>query len=397
MFHALSETYVDTLIDDAKKSQHAQLHIYDVIYDHIHGFVKKHMLVMSSEPNEAIHSFKIYGAYIFQYANMLSNELAQFTAYIRLNTDVRNKDFTIIVDGVRMVSMRNIEPNFMKIMMSAKDSNCSILSPEVELINVYHRLYSPDMYSTWESVRQHESKLWGVFNATRKSIIAHPVVKGGSEHVDVVLEWLNGQNGYVLIGDAAAVLLSNNARQHSNTVQFIAANPLHMINELRKYMQDFVGVNVSIKKHDMNLPDDYRIRKFVVSAKINGSTYYIANIFNSAFYELIPFTTIAGFNVGTFLVVLRFMFADIWFMRVLRFFKTINQKRYSENMSVLYSNIDIMHSGWVNMKKISVFPMYIGTYENEATSKKKSGTIFPYYPAKYKIDTGDYRVVGNAN
>ena len=399
MFQALPELHIDTLIAQAKKSSHAQLHTYNDIYDYIHKFVKKHPLVMSSEPNDAVYSFKIYGAYIFQYANLLANELCQFTAYIRLNTDVRNKDFAIIVDGVRMVHMHNIEPNFMKIMMSAINSNNSILSPEVELINVYHRLYSPNIYSNWNSICRHESKLWESFNKTRQSIITRPVVKGGAEHVDVVLEWLNGQSGYVLIGDAAATIISNDAHHHTNTVQFIAANPKHMVDELKKYMQDFVGMNVSVKKYDMNLPDDYRIRKIVLSANVNGSTYYIANIFNSAFYELIPFINIGGFNVGSFAVILRFMFVDIWFMRVLRFFNMIDQKRYMSNMKVLYSNIDIVHSKWVHKRSClaSVFPMYIGTYINEATSKKKSGTIFPYYPAKYKLETGEYRIIGKTN
>jgi hypothetical protein len=396
MFQELLETHIDALIDNAKKSHHAQLHVYDIIYKHIQAFVNKHPLVISSNPNEDLYSFKIYGAYIFEYANMLANELAQFTSYVRLNTDVRNKEFTIIVDGVRMVYMHNMEPNFMKIMTSAINANKSTLSPEVELIDIYHRIYSPNVCSARSILIQHESILWKSFNDARQTIITRPVIKGGSEHTDVVLEWLKGRSGCVVIGDAAVALLSNGTKHHSNTVQFIAANPKHAIDQLKKYMQEFIGLSVSVKKYDMNMPDDYRIRKFVLSSNVNGITYYIANIFNSAFYELIPFTSIATFNVATFPVILRFMFADIWFLRVLRFFNMITQKRYVSNMNVLYSNIDIMRSGWLDdIKQVqNCFPMYIGTYISESTSKKKSGTVFPYYPAKCKIDTGEYRLIG---
>ena len=70
----------------------------------------------------------------------------------------------------------------------------------------------------------------------------------------------------------------------------------------------------------MNLSDDYRIRKFVISVTVKMNTYYIANVFNSAAYELIPFVSIDGYKIGTPDVLLRFMFADIWFIRILRFF-----------------------------------------------------------------------------
>jgi hypothetical protein len=399
MFQKLLETHVDTLIEHAKKSDHSKLKVYDVLYKHIKSFVKTNALLMNSESNDSVCSFKIYGGYIFQYANMLANELAQFTSYIRLNTAVRNSEFVIVVDGVNMVYMINIDNNFMKIMTSAVNVNKHTLSPEVELIDIYHRLYSPNKCSEIKSTTQHESLLWKLFNDTRTSIVSRPVIKGGSEHVDLVLKWLVGQHGCVVIGDAASTLLSSKGIQHSNTVQFISANPKQAIEDLKKHMQRFVGMNVNIKKYDMNIPDDFRIRKFVLSAKINGSTYYIANVFNSAFYELIPYTSIDGINVATFAVILRFMFIDIWFLRMLRYFNNIDQKRYKYSMNTLYSNIDSIHSKWSNTmnEKTRTLPTYIGTYVNEVISKKNISGIPPYYPAKYKLDTGGYRVIGDVN
>ena len=395
MFRHFSETHLDNIINKAKTSPQLQFTLYNPIYKKINEFVTTNSLVMSSEDADSTSTFKIYGSYIFQHANNLANELTEFTAYVRLNTNVRNKEFTIVVDGVRMIDMYNIEPNFMKIMKPLELKGAlPTLSPEVELIDIYHRLYSPNKAPTWKLLRSHESKLWKLFVKSRDSIISRPVIKGGVEHIDVVMEWLKDQTGYVLVGDSATTLTRNRTQRYSTAVQIIAANPKHMIESLKEYMTEFVGANVRVKKYDMNLPDDFRIRKFVVSIVANKNTYYIANIFNSAFYELIPFVSIGNFKVGTPLVLLRFMFADLWFMRILRFFGMIDAQRYKKNIMSLFSNIDTMHAIWIN-EKIEVLPMYIGTYIDENCSKKKGELIYPYYPAKYKLEHGSFRTINN--
>jgi hypothetical protein len=393
MFSQFEEKNLDDILDKAKRSPHLKLTMYNPIYKKINNFTTSHGLVISSEANESTSTFKIYGSYIFQHANALANELIEFTAYIRLNTNVRNKEFTIVVDGVNMIRMYNIEPNFMKIMKPLESkSMLLLLSPEVELVDVYHRLYSPNKASSWKTLRIHEEKLWRLFSSTRESIIKRPVIKGGVEHVDVVMDWLKDQSGYVLVGDVATTLVYNKARRHSNAVQFIAANPKHMINSLKKHIAQFVGAIVHVKKYDMNLSDDYRIRKFVVSMVIDKKTYYVANVFNSAFYELIPFVSVGDYKIGISQVLLRFLFADLWFMRILRFFQIIDADQYKKNMMSIFSNIDIIHAKW-KATTVDTFPMYIGTYIDENSSKKKGETIYPYYPAKYKLEHGSFRTI----
>jgi hypothetical protein len=394
MFASLPESYIDTLIDNAEKSPHAQLHVYDDIYKYIQEFAHKYPILVSGEPTGATRVFKMYGPYIFQHANNLANELTKFTPYVRLNTNVRNKEFTIVVDGARMVYLYNIETSIMEIMKGAAKGDLSILSPEVELIHVYHQLYSPHVYCKWHVLFPHEECLWKQFSNTRSRVISKPIVKGGGEHAQVVLQWLKDQQGYVVIGDTAVSILSDNARVHFSTIQIIAVNTEHIIKGLTLHMKKYTGGNISVKKYDGNLPDDYRIRKYVISTIVNKITYYIATIFNSASYELIPYTCVAGVNVGVNTVLLRFMFADIWFLRVLRYFNIINQKKYKKNMSMLYNNIDIVHRKWINDSQNKDVPMYIGTYINEASSKKNEDMIFPYYPAKTKNDTGKFRVIG---
>lgn len=398
MFRHFSETHLDNILNKAKRSPLLQFTIYKPIYDKINEYVSSNSLVISSEEMESVTSFKIYGPYIFQHANDLANALAEFTIYVRLNTIVRNKEFAIVVDGIKMINMYNIEPNFMKIMkpIESKCDRLLLLSPEVELVDVYHRLYSPNEARGWKLLREHESKLWSSFNKTRNAIVERHIIKGGVEHIEVVLEWLKEQSGYILIGDTAVTLTTNKNRKYSTAVQIIASNPKHIIGSLKKYLTEFVGANVRVKSYDLNLSDDYRARKSVVSIVVDKKTYYIANIFNSASYELIPYVSIDKFKIGTPLVLLRFLFADLWFMRILRFFELVDADQYKKNIMSIFNNIDIMHDIWVK-EIITVLPMYIGTYIDESSSKKKTETIYPYYPAKYKLEHGSYRRINNAN
>lgn len=397
MFGALSDSKIDDIIESVCDYQHSKIDVYDPIYKCIHDFVDKHKLIHSDIGGECKFSFKIYGSYIFQYANALANELAEFTPYIRLNTDERNKEFSIVVDCTIVIKMHNIDPNFMKIMESSMTSK-GVLSPEIELIDIYHKLYSPDMYASWDQIILREKKMWKEFSAIRDSIIQNPTVTGGSnEHVDIVLDWLKNQSGYVIVGDVGARLLIPGVDHYTNAVQFIASNPKAMISSLREYMKEFLGGSINVKKYDMNMPDDNRIRKFVISATVKNNTFYIANVFNSASYELIQFRCVDKLNVGVPVVLLRFMFADVWFFRVLRFFGMMDQSTYKKNMLGMYANIDKIHSMWVNENKKDVheFPMYIGTYISEIISKKENISVFPYYPAKYKLENGDFRKIGN--
>jgi hypothetical protein len=395
MFSSLPITYIDDLIEKATQRAGPHLCLYNSIYKHICKFIKQHHLLVSRDQSSFSYTYIIYGSHIFQYANMLSNELVSFTPYVRLNTILKNKEFVIEVDGIRMVIFHNIDQSFVKIMSNTSEENKTKLSPDIELIDIYHKLYSPQKYNDWEDLYRYEKRVWAEFNKIRSMIIATPAAKGGGpiDLPGLALEWVKGQDDCVLIGDRAAGLLNKRNSHFTNAIQFISADTETTIEQLKKYMTASAGVELVVKKHGINLPGDFRVSKYIISSKNGGK--YVANIYNSAEFELVPYIMKAGFKIGIYPVLLRFLFMDIWFLRTLRFFNIINQNSYVSGFKQILGNVDNVHSSFMKKIKNDEYgsTQFIGTYIDEIVDKKNIVTPFPYWPAKYKNDTGKFRVI----
>jgi hypothetical protein len=395
MFESLPITYIDDLIKKATEYEGSHICIYKQIYDYICDFIKQHHLLVSRDKSNFPYTYIIYGSHIFQYANMLSNELVTFTPYVRLNTVIKNKEFIIEVDGIRMVILNNIDQFFIKIMKNVYVNNNNKISPDVELVDIYHKLYSPQKYNDWEEIYKYEKYVWEEFNKLRGMIITKPNVKGGGplDLHTLVLEWVKSQDDCILIGDRAACILSKKNYHFTSAIQFISANVDTNIEELKKYILKISETEIIVKKHDVNLPGDFRVTKYILST-MKGDKY-IANIYNSASFELIPYIMKAGYKIGSYTVLLRFLFIDIWFLRVLRFFNKINKNSYISNMKNTFGNVDNIHLCFIEEReKLTHKPMLImGTYIDEIIDKKNIITPYPYWPAKFKNDTGKFRKI----
>jgi hypothetical protein len=368
---------------------------FEPIYAAIADYVSANKLIVSAEPTEGLRVYKVYGTYIFFHANELANRLAELTPYVRLNTVVRNKEFVLVIDAANMVTMFNIDPNFAKIIAPiGSTGGLPLVPPEVELVDVYHRLYLPNLCKTWPALREYEKAQWTLFMGQRSAIVERDV-RGGlsNEHLEVVTMWLKSLEEYVIVGALGSRMMSGSTEPVSGAIQLIVPNPKLAIASLKKYLSKFGhGAAMVTKKYELNLPTDYRIKKYVISVVIKGSTYYVANFFNSAAYELVPYILHDGYKVGALTVLMRFLFIDLWFMRILRFFDMMSIAEYKKNIQTTFASIDHAHSLWSDSSACDR-PLYVGTYVDESISKKQVDTIYPYYPAKHKIDHGHYRTI----
>jgi len=396
MFSTLSETYIDDLINKYKDIEGSHIHIYDKIYKHINEFIKENGLLVSTDLLGFSYTYIVYGSYIFKHVNKLANELVKYTPYIRLNTIIKNKEFVLEVDGIRMLILYNIDDSFVKIMSNKTMENNNVISPDIELIDIYHKLYLPQKYNEHDNLHRNEKCVWNEFNKIREMIVMAPSVKGGGgsnvDLIEIALEWIKNNDNCILIGDKAACIMNKKNSRFSNAVQFITAGDIEKsVDELRKYILSSTDTETTIKKHIINLPDDYRIIKYTISSKNDNS--YIANVYNCASYELIPYIMKEGYRIGTYPVLLRFLFMDIWFLRTLRYFNIINQKNYIMSIRNTLGNVDNIHGGFLkyNEERMVKDILFIGTYVDEVVDKKNIVSPFPYWPAKFKKENGKFR------
>lgn len=384
------------------------------VYKIIENYVTANSLQLSNEPGNTTRQYRIFGARIFFHANDLAGAIADVIPYVRMNTIVREKEFDIQIDGMRVVYLYNIDPTFAKIIAPcstvARTLELSKIPAEVELVDIYHRLYSPDQHSSWDMLREYEKDLWQTFMTTRTKVsecdkkntsskkseikVSDRDVAGGLEeaHEEIVTRWLNTQKEYAIVGNFALTCMNGKKCPTTGAMQIIVNNVTRAIESLSTELSKFIPrAKIESRKYDLQLPTDYRIKKYVIVARVGNDVYYIANLFNCASYELIPVTSIGGLRIATHDVILRFLFIELWFVRVVHGFGKMTNNEYSTLIKSIFANVDIIRTAWYAQGPIVTQPTYIGTYINESISKKTEDMVPPYYPAQYKRDNGSYR------
>lgn len=234
----------------------------------------------------------------------------------------------------------------------------------------------------------------------------------GEEHLNIVLDWLKTQREYAIVGNFALTCMMPGECVHAGVIQIIVGNIQSAISSLTAHLEQFIPkAAIEVRKYDLQLPTDYRIKKHVVVARVGHDVYYIANLFNCAGFEMIPIATkpapasrrdatapgrSENLNIGAHPVLLRFLFIELWFTRMVHGFGKMTSSDYSRLVKILFTAIDATHSVYLKAIQndpgpIEVPPSYIGVYINESISKKSNEMVAPYFPAQYKAANGEYR------
>lgn len=216
------------------------------------------------------------------------------------------------------------------------------------------------------------------------------------------------RDSVVVIGDhalAAAGWLS--ASEQSTRLQFITAEPIETIIDLLMRAINGRGANarsanlwnkfvVTYASFQMNLPDDFQIVKYILYLSDGKEQQVLADVFNSGQYEMIPYKVVsavapagATFRIGAPYVLLRFLFIDVWTLKIVIRLSPQHPEYIRERILQLIAHIDVVRGQVQTMTAEELFQLtdYIGCYVNDQTAKKKLikeiGRRYPiYYPAR---------------
>jgi hypothetical protein len=135
------------------------------------------------------------------------------------------------------------------------------------------------------------------------------------------------------------------------------------------------------------------LQKTVVSVTINNKTIHLMDIFNSAQYELIPYTTYDNINIGFPNVIRMFMLIDMWFLRILYSMSLINDNTLKYSINNIFKNLEKVED--IDDTKFSR-ELYLGIYVDLMRYKKKisvDNVFYPYNPEQHRYQKGNYRVI----
>lgn len=470
MFEAClsNKEYLTNLETNAMKFIEGERKKLTIVYEVIESYIKDNSLIISQPEflyedvfNLAeLNSIIIFGENIFRHSTKLINKISEAlelhesklpdietqnplaidcnARWLILRTVVAHEEINIFYDGRPMVIFKAINRyktlDVFKLLLPAKSntgfftkSQLLLLPPELELMDVYHKLYSPDKAEDWENLIRMEFHLYEKFAQRKKEII------GGKEDCSrtivtnienikklIVLDFLKNQPA-VLIGDWAVKLMEfgDTGKVFSDTyekVQIIVDSHIEEFNEvLENFLKTLTPYKATFREEKLHIISDSRLKKYTFyingSCSMSGQKFEkpFLDVFNSGTYELVPYRISGEFSsskefptdvkVASAHVLLRFLLIDIWILRVIKNLGLLTPAILETKITKLFQIIaDIKNARKFNnlISKFGQHDNYLGRYQSLFIYQKNKlldAKFPPYTPYYWKKANGAYRDV----
>jgi predicted transcriptional regulator len=386
MFSAFLKN-IDNVLEDAKKSPHVVQDNFFKIYEIVENYVAKNNLMLSNmeilsrRKKKSFNTYIIYCNDAFKHANDLANALAKETIYILLYTQQQNKEFSITVKGKWLIHVYNIPLQFLNVIYPVKIDNMLLYPPEFELIDIYHKLYSPHYADEWDKVRELEPSIKQLFKK-RKNLMAGDMIEGGApvrrkKINSSIINWLKERNDYVIVGEFAINMMTELSKK-TCCIQLIIDSPLDkFVAEFDNFIYQLTGTRTIKKTHTANIYIEPRLKKTVLKTRLNNEkTVRILEIFNSGQFELIPYSTKNNLMIGYPNVLRTYILLNLWYSTILFALGKIDKYILSSNVGNVFRQMDM-----IDLIKNSEYSheSYLGTYVKLAVWKKHRADKGTFY------------------
>jgi hypothetical protein len=381
-----------------------------------------------------------------------------------MKTSLPYQRYAILVDGRLMVQMTSLPKGSAAIVKpalvqsfesgaqnSSGQNKVYVISPEVQLLDLYRTLYSPAKAAEWKialhdeiNLYQHLKQRLGNLKSgavdtsseyscedTGTDLYRDPdLVEGGKDQASrnqasahkllLLSNWITG-GSMVLIGEYGIQLaLGEFGDDQRAMLQIVTELPLEEVMAQAKaiVLKEFSSAKCTYQIKPLVIMQDFRLQR----AALRVDEHEILYAYNCAAYDLVPFNIAISkskkaIRVGNPFVLMRFMLVDFWTVRLLAGEGHIDQNYAKLRLDSIVRQLLRLRSKISEMDEKSqtmsvgdkflgqggllrVFPLesdsYLGTYEDEIQAQKnelKKGTrrFGDYYPDESKIRNGSYR------
>lgn len=401
---------VDDVILRARGSEHVFSENMTPIYNVIENFVKDNSLVLSNvetlinKKKGPFSSFTIYGDNIFRHANNLANIIATVNIYVLMYTNVKNEDFSISVDGSRLVRLFNVKHKLMKSINAVMIDGIQFYPPELELIDVCHKLYLPTHAKDWDTLNTWKTAMIDQVYNRRDLLVSggknthrKKVKKKLALDNSIVFNWLMGRDDYVLIGQNALYKMRGDRTYHQKVQIIIGGNTDKVLSEFSNLIFQTYGIRPYTKTTTGIFISEPRLSRTTASVivRVNGEKkkIHLLDVFNSAAYELVPYTTHGNLHVGLKNVLVMHFLLELRLLRVLFCLDFVKKGFLLRSSADIYENIK--HIEKLNVHAYAM-ESYLGTHVDLIRYTQKRGTqniFYPYSPEHHRYTRGEYRKI----
>lgn len=398
-FHPVFDAARDALYDDPKIIMSDCQIISGKKYD------------KNSDLEEYMYIFTIYTR---RTATKIANEIhKKIGKFVQMREIIPLEEYEIMYDMRGLIKIYRIDKyknvNLPILFNAVKINNLYYFPPEIELMDIYHKLYRPNYYKEWEILLPQEDILYDKVITTIGGAICKDCKT--QKKIDInnvkllILKFLDNEN-YVMIGKWSHNLIkSNKDITDDHNIQIISENDIeHDYQNIVNFLSTYTKYGIYYKKKKLYIPKDNRIYKYTLFIKfpiIGKDSRSIDNqfldIYNCAEYELVPFVEKKYNNltlkVGNLFVQMRFLLIDMWLIKLLKYLKIVGTTQFTSSYSYIHTTMKLMKK----LLPISFKDKYTGINYDEKVEQKiiiseKQIKKTSYYPEfsmkkdkKYKI------------
>lgn len=368
-------------------------------------------------------------------AQKLTSALAD-PKIVVMKTSLPYQRYLILIDSRQIVQMTSLPKGSAAIVKPALvpgfgGNKVYVISPEVQLLDLYRTLYSPAKAAEWKTALHDEINLYQHLKQRLDSLKAGDDIVGGKDRAQssaqklvLLSNWVvNGP--MILIGEYGIQLaLGQFSDDQRAMLQVIVDQPLEeTMNQAKTIvLKAFPSAKCTYSIKPLVVMQDFRLQR----AALRVDDHEVLYAYNCGAYDLVPFNmAIRGsagakggvIRVGNPFVLLRFLLVDFWTVRLLASEGHIDQNYARLRLDSIVRQLLLLRSKISEMDEKSqtmsvgdkflrqggllrIFAAdpdsYMGTYEDEIQAQKnelKKGArrFGDYYPDEHKIRTGAYR------
>ena len=438
MFEILEKTYFFSVIEDSaadviKKDRHNYIKVHNAIEQ----YCREHPEIIVSDINKLLDKkdkyqdiYEVYCENPYKYAIEITNKInAEIGKWVKMNTIITHQEFKIEYDLRQMITIASLiigkNNDLNDVINPIKINKINYISPEVEIIDIYKKLYLPNNTDEWEPllnieaglfdlVQTRSEKLGGAkitgYNAIRrehydleklKSIILYQYIAKNPDHIMLLGHWA--------INIIKAAEYEKSIDLHAEKIQIISNNVTKDIENIKCILKQHTELELTYKEQLLHLPKDFRAKRYTLylSNSLMRQPKPFMDIFNSTEFELVPYNNVqisildtvkdskSPFCIANSYVILRFVMIDIWTLHVINKIGKIDPNTLLNKLRSLFELIIE-----VKTSKIPIFQKvfgidYMGTNSDYITAKKLErlkSKHYPYIPTLAQKH-GQYRIL----
>lgn len=447
MFNSLETTdFGDVVVEKASDFIKTDRMRFENLYKIITDYCASNSIMISnadaliSDASGAEAAFtetlNVHCTFPYNHAIKIANLICGIGEWVKMRTVVGYREFAVDYDSRTLANIfgleiqKGVDPR--SIILPVDIGNLTYLPPEVEILDVYHKLYSPSEVDCWAEAITVERDLYGLIMKRLESGVfggdkmgsAHPP-KDTTDLQYLKYLFLREFCGtfvkdYVVIGHWAmhAVEASREEdykmKSSIEKMQVITSIEVNRaIEDIIRFLSRYTNARIASRMQDLHIPKDFRISRHTIYIGVpdkNGNVKDKAflDVFNCGNFELIPYVSLSlktkygsmikdpqEFNkypksrsrknrrrrggvesdefiikIGNPFVLLRFLFIDLWVIRIIHNMGHLTREILQTKVKYIMHVVQkIKDPSFGLMSKVFGLD-YVGVYKDYDISKK---------------------------